>query len=449
MTLSDASTPKSRIYTVSEINAEIKHLMEDKFPFVWLMGEISNLRVPSSGHMYFSLKDAHSQISAVMFKGQRRGLKFRLEDGLAVTGLGRISVYEPRGTYQIILEYVEPKGVGALQLAFEQLKKRLTDEGFFDDHHKKPLPYLPRRIAVVTSPTGAVVHDILNILDRRSANIPVEIIPVNVQGKNAVNDLINGIALANTRKVDVVILARGGGSLEDLQAYNSERLAMTIFESEVPIISAVGHETDYTIADFVADLRAPTPSAAAELVVPLKSDLIKKTIELKHFIIHYINHYIDVLRSDLNRLTTQLVDPQKRVQDWRLRLDDHTSQLLRYLSLQIQQSRLQLDYVHQKLNYNNPMGYITKYNEKINYFKTQMRQSISLLLKQKQALIQGISSMLGSLDPTAVLARGYSITRTISEASVVTSSDQVKKSQPLEILLANGTLSVEVKGKKP
>jgi exodeoxyribonuclease VII large subunit len=239
---------QQKIYTVSELNANLKAIIEESFPFVWIFGEISNFRIPVSGHFYFTLKDDTSQINAVMFRGQQRNLKFEPEDGMSVTGMGRVSVYEPRGTYQIILEYLEPSGIGALQVAFEKLKMRLGEEGYFDDAFKIPLPFLPNKISVITSPTGAVVHDILKTANRRFPNVPIQIIPVKVQGKGAAEEIVAALELLNAvGDSEVAILARGGGSLEDLQAFNSEQVAKAIFASKIPIVSAVGHETDYTI----------------------------------------------------------------------------------------------------------------------------------------------------------------------------------------------------------
>ena len=287
-----------RIHTVSELTAKVKVLLEDNFPFIWICGEISNFRVPASGHFYFTLKDEKAQINTVMFRSQNRNLKFEPEDGMSVTGLGRISLYEPRGTYQIILEYIEPEGTGAIQLAFEQLKARLSAEGLFDEKHKKPLPFLPRKISIITSPTGAVVHDILKIINRRFSNIHIEIIPVKVQGSGAESEIVSGLDMINTRSdSDVTILSRGGGSLEDLHAFNSEDVARAIFSSKIPIISAVGHETDFTIADFVADLRASTPSAAAELAVPHKIDLSRRVAELTTTLTVRFSRYIKHLTN--------------------------------------------------------------------------------------------------------------------------------------------------------
>ena len=299
---------KRNIYSVSDLNANIKALLEESFPFVWIIGEMSNFRIPASGHYYFSLKDAASQISAVMFRGQQRKLKFEPEDGMSVIGMGRISVYEPRGTYQIILEYLEPSGVGALQIAFEQLKNKLADEGLFNDEHKRDIPFIPNKIGVITSSSGAVVHDILQIVNRRYPNIAIQVLPAKVQGKGAAAEIVSALELLNRREeCDVAILARGGGSLEDLQAFNSEPVARAIFGSRVPVISAVGHETDYTIADFVADLRAPTPSAAAEMVVPEKFTLEHRCKELDTLLKTKINNYFSFLIRCLQRNSSKEV----------------------------------------------------------------------------------------------------------------------------------------------
>ncbi len=269
------SSHSRNILSVAQLTNRIKSLLEKSFPFVWISGELSNFRVPSSGHFYFTLKDSTSQIAAVMFKGQNRNLKFLPEHGMQVVGFGRIGLYEPRGSYQIILEHLEPEGVGALQIAFEQLKTRLDQEGLFSAENKQPLPALPGNISLITSPTGAVVHDILTILDRRFPDMRVEIVPVKVQGDDAAGEIVEAFGIIEERDTaDLVILARGGGSMEDLQAFNDEAVARAVFACRRPVISAIGHETDFTITDFVADFRAPTPSAAAELAVPLKKDLV-------------------------------------------------------------------------------------------------------------------------------------------------------------------------------
>lgn len=266
---------KIHIYTVTELTRKIKNMLESAFSSVWVEGEISNFVQHTSGHMYFSLKDADSVLSAVMFRNVNKDIKFDMHDGLKVVCFGRISLYEKRGSHQIYVDRLEPKGIGALQLAFEQLKEKLRKEGLFDEERKKTIPFLPSRIGVVTSPTGAAIQDILNIIQRRFCNVEIILNPVKVQGDGAKEEIAEAIRLFNElANVDVMIVGRGGGSLEDLWAFNEEIVARAIAGSDIPVISAVGHEVDWTIADFVSDLRAPTPSAAAELAVPLKEDLL-------------------------------------------------------------------------------------------------------------------------------------------------------------------------------
>jgi exodeoxyribonuclease VII large subunit len=438
----------AHIYSVSELNRKIKAILEQNFPFIWITGEISNFRMPSSGHFYLTLKDETSQIQTVMFRGQNQHLKFLPEDGMSVTGLGRISVFEPRGSYQVILEYLEPKGVGALQVAFEQLKKKLGDEGLFDDQHKKPLPFLPEKIGLVTSPTGAVVHDILHIVKRRFPGIPLDIVPVRVQGDGAVADIVAAIELLNRlRSVDIIILARGGGSIEDLQAFNSEAVARAVFASEIPVISAVGHETDYTISDFTADLRAPTPSAAAELVVPLKGDLYRKINELKYLIILNLQHCIKNYHSQVGSLRGRLVDPKKKIIDHRLKLDEDAGRLMRAMINQIQLRRERLAWRFDKLSYNNPSFYVRKLKEKLDMTIVLMQQSMRSYVSELQAKLRELNAKLDSLNPTAILARGFSITRTLPDSRIVRDSAAVSLEQALEIVLAGGTLTCEVKEK--
>ncbi len=287
---------EGKIYKVSELNFELKKLLEGNYPDIWVEGEISNFHHHSSGHMYFDLKDENSKIRSVMFSGDNRNLKFMPEDGMKVLARGGVTLYLRKGEYQIVVRYIEPKGKGALLIAFEQLKKKLKAEGLFDIKYKKPIPFLPSRIGVVTSLGGAVLHDIKNVLNRRFENHHLVISPSSVEGESASSEICRAIDNLNQYgKVDVIILARGGGSLEALWAFNTEEVARTVFSSEIPIISAVGHETDFTISDFVADLRAPTPSAAAEMVMPEKSELLNQ-----------IYSYITRLKTSLPRVTTNL-----------------------------------------------------------------------------------------------------------------------------------------------
>ncbi len=437
------------IYTVSQLNSEIKLLLEDKFPFVWISGEISNCKMPGSGHLYFTLKDENSQISCVMFRGQNQKLKFDLEDGLSITGLGRISLYEPRGTYQIIFEYIEPKGIGALQIAFEQLKNLLASEGLFDDKYKKPLPFLPKKISLITSPTGAVVHDILKIIDRRFPNLFIEIVPVKVQGENAEKEIVQALELLNAlNDTDVIILARGGGSLEDMNAFNSENVARAVFSTKIPVVSAIGHETDFTISDFVADLRAPTPSAAAELVVPSKDELKRRHEDIFSKLKLNIRQHIEKYRYILSRVSNSLVDPKRKVQDLRLKIDDFTIRLTKIFFNRINQKREKYKLWKDLLYTNKPLGYIANLNEKLTNISDNLSTLNSIYLNNKRSLLRGNKGRLYALNPTSILKRGYSITRTIPEAVVVKTAHSVSIGQNLEVMLAEGMLVVHVHQKK-
>ena len=447
MQTTDAGSRKN-IYTVSELNASIKNLIEDNFPFVWIFGEISNFRVPASGHFYFTLKDAVSQISSVMFRGQQRNLKFEPEDGLNVTGLGRISVYEPRGTYQIILEYLEPSGAGALQIAFEKLKTRLFNEGLFDEVHKSPLPFLPYKISIISSPSGAVVHDILHIINRRFPNVAIRIIPVKVQGDGAVEQIVDALEWLNVAKdADVAILARGGGSLEDLQAFNSEPVARAIFASEIPIISAVGHETDYTISDFVADLRAPTPSVAAELVIPEKSELEQRRKDLIKILQIRISHYFRYLKQKLNEQSKHLVDPRRKLEDACLKVDDLTMRLNRTLLHRILRERQHLEFWNDRLGANNPIQLFNEIKLKLDKNYYNLLKTFQINIKLTQIKLRAQVAKLQALNPVAILARGYSITRTIPAKTVVKDPGKVSLNQDLEVMVALGRLYCRVKGK--
>ena len=383
-----------------------------------------------------------------MFRGQQRNLKFDPEDGQNVTGMGRVSVYEPRGTYQLILEYLEPSGAGALQIAFEKLKNRLAAEGFFDEAHKKPLPFLPQKITIITSPSGAVVHDILHIIDRRFPNVSLRIIPVKVQGHGAAAQIVSALELLNTvNDADVAILARGGGSLEDLQAFNSESVARAIFASKIPIISAIGHETDYTISDFVADLRAPTPSAAAELVVPDKSELEQRCKDVRKLLNISIYHYFKYLKQNLSENASRLPDPRRKIEDYCLRSDDLRERLTRAVSYRIRRERKTREFWHDRLRANNPVNlfYIIKAKLEQNYnnlLKSNRNNNITKQLKFRE-----LAAKLAALSPLSILERGYSITRTIPEKTVIKDADGVVLNQNLEVMLARGRLFCRVKGK--
>lgn len=423
-------------------------MLEEKFPFIWIYGEISNFRRPSSGHFYFTLKDEKSQISAVMFRGQQMGLKFLPQDGMEITGLGRISLYEPRGTYQIILEYVEPKGVGALQKAFEQLKAKLSDEGLFDAAHKKQIAFLPSNIVLITSPTGAVVHDMLNIIFRRYENIHVQVFPVKVQGNGAIEQIVAALELVNNKKdTDVAILARGGGSLEDFQAFNSEAVARAVFKSEIPVVSAVGHETDFTIADFVADLRAPTPSAAAELVVPVKNELKSRCKQLSEALALNLNKTVEKYRYRLYQTRLRLIHPKKRIQDHMLKLDDLCFRMKRLVEKNFQLHRERLGWKTEKLWVNKPDKMVEKLKEMVHQADYKLLLYLKFSLEKKRAGLRALESKLAAMNPRGILSRGYSITRVLPEKSILRDAASVSIGHQVEITLEKGTLTCRVEGK--
>ena len=400
------------------------------------------MRIPASGHAYFSLKDENAQMAAVMFRVQLRQLRFEIEDGMTLLAVGRLSVYEPRGGYQIILEYAEPKGAGALQIAFEKLKQKLYGEGLFDASRKQKIPMLPSRVGVITSPSGAVIKDILNVVHRRFANLPVDIYPVRVQGEQAQFEIAEALQLANRRGLDdLLILARGGGSLEDLAAFNSELVARAIAGSTIPVVSAIGHESDFTIADFVADLRAPTPSAAAELTVPVKEDLKARCIELQQRCRAAARHHVTRMRHQTRMLIRTLTHPGKRVQEARLHLDNLTDQLGRNMRHAVQRWNLSSHGARLKLMSTNPAADFGQYRSFLNLLRFKLRQCMQGILGKYSQRIKRADALIKALNPDAILQRGYSITRTLPGRKVVMSEAAVNHGALLEIQLAKGRLA--------
>lgn len=404
----------------------------------------------ASGHCYFNLKDESATIKAVMFKGQVNNVSFDIENGLEVVGFGRISVYSPRGTYQLILEYLEPAGIGALQLAVEQLKRRLEKEGLFADENKKKLPPLPSTIGVVTSLTGAVIHDITQVLFRRFPNLHVIVAPSKVQGDEAADEIVAGIERLNRHKqADIIIVARGGGSLEDLLPFNTERVARAIYASRVPIISAVGHEVDVTIADLVADLRAPTPSAAAEMIVPEKDELIYKLNGLHNSLFRTMQAIIDKQRQKVRSLAGMAKNPKYRLDEYRLKLDHLMNRLQFRTRRYIQDSRHLVSLKKVQLINANPLYNIKKFKEKNNYQLTRLVQKTRATVHNERLRLNRLSSTLQALSPMAILNRGYSITRTVgTRPKTVLGTHRVKLEQHLEVILSDGSLIVQVKDKK-
>ena len=433
------------IFTVSELTGEIKSLLEDEYPFVWITGEISNFIVAASGHAYFSLKDDSALINCVMFKNQKKRLLFNPENGMKITGMGRISLYEPRGGYQLIFEHLEPEGAGSLQIQFEQLKKKLSREGLFDKSAKKNIPFLPSKISIITSPKGAAVRDIISVSRRRFPDIHLEIIPVMVQGADSAQDIADALQMANDHGTDVIILARGGGSLEDLAAFNSENVARAIFHSSIPVISAVGHETDFTISDFAADLRAPTPSAAAELALPEKIMLLKTVTSLEISMATAIKKQLTRLEQKLADFKSRLKSPLSIVHDMRFKLEDLEKRMNAQVRLKSKMGMEKLNWFTNALHANNPQKRISRLKEDVARLTKRMNKAVNMELSLAVTRLNEASKTLQALSPMAVLERGYSISRTYPEKEILRYPKQVDRKDVIEIILAKGRLLCQVK----
>lgn len=441
--------PQQHIYTISELNQKIKKLLEDKYPFLWISGEISNFRIPSSGHCYFTLKDSRSQISSVLFRTQAASLAFRPKDGMSVVGFGRIAVYEPRGSYQIIFEYLEPKGIGNLQIAFEKLKRQLAAEGLFDEQAKSPLPALPTTIAIVTSPSGAAVRDFIQVAQRRFSNLPLKVVPVRVQGESAPREIIQALTWLNDIETcDVIVLARGGGSIEDLWAFNDEQVARTIFASRIPVVSAIGHETDFTIADFVADLRAPTPSAAAEMVVPSKAELQTRIDLLKRKLYVSTISILKLLGKQMYGLHHRIVHPKRRIQDWRMRQDDLSIRLTATINAALTRKKERVAFRREMMLQGMPAKKIAALRMRLDHLRQALTGEIFYGLQDRKNFLVKNRAMLDAFNPLAILQRGYSITRSLPDRTIVRDTSAVKTDQQLEVVLANGKLQVTVNEKE-
>jgi len=448
--------PQRKIFSVSELSREIRNRLERDFPDLWVTGEISNLRPAPSGHYYFTLKDADAQLRAVCFRSQARFLKFKPEDGLSVIARGRITVYETRGEYQLVVEFLEPAGLGALQLAFEQLKARLAAEGLFDAVRKRPLPLLPRTIGIVTSPAGAVIRDMLRVLRRRYSNMNVLLYPVRVQGEGAAREIAQGVEWFNRRAIelggraaDVIIVARGGGSLEDLWAFNEEAVARAIAASRIPVVSAVGHETDFTISDFIADLRAPTPSAAAELVVHRREDFAAELGNREHRMQQMIRLRLSEIRERLTKLAlhrvfeTVLARLAARAQ----RVDDAVVEIDRTIRARLSGARHECLRVSQgihRYDFRQLLGLKRgELAERVTGFETGFRR----LMTERRNRLAHAEAILQERSPLAILNRGYSITRD-AEGKLVRDAAKVPPGSDISIRLARGELDATVRERK-
>jgi exodeoxyribonuclease VII large subunit len=439
------SGSSAKIYTVCELTDQISSLLEQHFEFVWIEGEISNFSSPFSGHFYMVLKDEKAQIRAVMFRNQARFLKYMPEDGMKVIAQGRIGVYAPRGEYQVILDYLEPMGAGALALAFEQVKKKLAAEGVFDEAIKKPLPFLPQKVAVITSPTGAAIRDFLKILHSRFANMEVVVAPTRVQGEGAAEEIIQALEMINREwPVDVIILTRGGGSLEDLWAFNSEELALAIRRSDIPVVSAVGHEIDVTIADLAADVRAPTPSAAAEILVVEKETLVERLGRMADRMQSRIQWMLEKNRKDLEKAAKRLGDPRKRLAESWMRMDDLYGRIMRLGEMFIRDGKRRLEGERRSLLYHSPRRRIESLRQTTEFHVRALRQAVSTSISGKRMTFAALDDRLRGLDPLSILQRGYSVTLTLPEKQVIRKASAVAAGDKVQVLLGDGKLACRV-----
>ena len=436
------------VYTVSELNREARQILEGCFPMIWVEGELSNFKAHSSGHWYFSLKDAQAQVSCALFRAQNRKINFEPQDGLHVKIRGQVSLYEGRGSYQLIVDTMEEIGHGKLQKAFEALKKRLSEAGLFNAAHKKPLPFLPQCIGVITSPTGAAIRDILSILKRRFPCIPVIIYPTAVQGEAAAPFIVQALDKANRRKdCDVLILARGGGSLEDLWPFNEEIVAYAIYQSELPIISGIGHEIDFTIADFVADKRAPTPSGAAEQVVPDCRELWLAIQQDKRHLIKQIKATLSPLQQQLVWIQKHLQQqhPQRKLAEKTQLLDSYEVNLVRLQLKLLQERQYSL-----KTSYTTLLG-LTPYHRiqhQLQHLKLQQgnfKNKLMAVIHQKQLRITNAAATLDALSPLNTLSRGYAITTRQTDHHILRAAEEVQKGDKINVRLKQGSLDCIVK----
>ncbi|MEN6440986.1 MAG: exodeoxyribonuclease VII large subunit [Syntrophobacter sp.] len=444
------SDEDSGVLTVSKLNQRIKTLLEAHFPFVWVQGEISNFRVPASGHFYFTLKDEHSQIPAVFFRQQNRYLRFVPEAGMQVLCQARLSVYEPRGEYQIIVELMEPAGIGALQLAFEQLKKKLEAEGLFDAARKKPLPLCPRNICLVTSKSGAAIRDMLKIFQKSPYPLNVTLLPVAVQGAEARGEITEALLAANRLvsiyEWDVLVVGRGGGSLEDLWSFNEESVARAITQCSIPVISAVGHEIDFTIADLAADLRMPTPTAAAEWVVGALDKFQRNLQGYRDRMVQITRQRVDTLALKLKFLSSRVTHPTRRIETLRLQLDDRTERLVNALRMRLEKYRTFHMHLGDRLLYLNPMVQIQRRRAGLNQACRELLLQHHRILDGYRLKFQRSVSRLESLSPLAVLNRGYSIAYRTGDRKIIRSFREVAAGQEVVIRLHEGHLDCLVQG---
>jgi len=436
--------PPHEVYSVSALNESVRDLLEGEFPLIWVEGELSNLARPASGHLYFSLKDANAQVRCALFRQRNRGISFSPDNGQQILVRARVSLYPARGDYQLIVEHMELAGDGALRRQFELLKTRLSEQGLFDTLHKRPLPTLPQHLGVITSPTGAAIRDILSVLKRRFPSLPVLIYPVPVQGTEAPPAIVEALRVAGSRQdCDLLILARGGGSLEDLWAFNNEAVARAIHACPIPVVTGIGHEIDFTIADFVADQRAPTPSAAAELVSPDRLELMQQ-IQVRLRRLHTAwQTWLQQQHQTLGWLLRHLKHPGQRLREKAQRLDE-LEQRLQYAHRAQRQSRHQgLGTLYARLQAHSPLRALRELHLRLNSLQRASRHAMHNRMIQEHRRLAGLGRALDTVSPLATLSRGYAIVQTPT-GQVVRKAIEVKVGDTVNTRLGEGSLGCRV-----
>lgn len=445
MSIPNLQSTQPPVYSVSQLNKAVRTLLEGHFPLIWVEGEISNLARPASGHCYFSLKDEQAQVRCAMFRNRNMLLRFKPENGMQVKIRARVSLYEGRGEFQLIAEHMEEAGYGALQRAFEALKQKLSDEGLFSEEYKLPVPEFAQRLGVITSATGAALRDILHVLKRRYPLLPVLIYPVPVQGDDAAPAIVQALLRANdTDTCDLLILARGGGSLEDLWAFNEESVARAIHNSHIPIISGVGHETDFTIADFVADVRAPTPSVAAELASPNQEEVFNQFVSYESYLFDLINRLSENKSQSLEHLQRRLIQqhPLRRIEQHSLRIDELEQRLLRGWDNTLRHQELRLTGLRQSLLSQNPAHSLQKLNARLEQVRLRLDQGMTLRMQNTMNHLAEIGRALNAYSPLATLDRGYALVT--QEQDLIRSVAQVKTGDLVTTRLSDGSLECRI-----
>ena len=446
----DMNFDEREIYTVQQLNREVKQLLQQNFPLLWVEGELSNVARPASGHIYFSLKDSQAQVRCAMFRNANRNLPFQPEDGMQVLVRARVGVYEPRGEYQLTVEHMEEAGVGILQRKFEDLKQKLKQEGLFDYEHKQELPAYPNNVSIVTSATGAAIRDILSVLHRRYPLLSIQIYAVPVQGDGSAEAIVDALHTINKLNTsNIILLTRGGGSIEDLWSFNEEKVARAIYTSKIPIVTGIGHEIDFTIADFVADLRAPTPSAAAELITPHQDELLETFEQIENTLTYLFQDFISTKHQAIDWLTQRLafLHPKQTIQRNQEYLIEIQKRLYRTIKLRLSEQYNYLNNLYLKLENRSPKAQLREYKLQLTQLHSLIYTKIEAMLEQKQQSLYALARTLEAISPLGTLDRGFAIVSQKDSGQILRDATQVAINDKISIRLAKGSLSAKVEDK--